>query len=152
MRALSVALRPALLDDLGLVPALRWLLDQQAQLGNFRGTFSADPPEMSLSPDLETTCFRIAQEALSNVVRHAQARHVTVALRRLDTQVELTVRDDGIGFDTTAALEHAKTGHSLGILSLQDRAALSDGQLTIVSAPGQGTEVRAVFPLRQEGE
>ncbi len=86
VRALSTALRPSVLDDLGLVPALRWLLDQQARLGGFRGTLSADPPELRLAPELETTCFRIAQEALSNVVRHAQARQVTVELRQLDTR------------------------------------------------------------------
>lgn len=149
VRALSVALRPALLDDLGLIPALRWLLNQQAQLGRFTGTFIADPPEMSLSPDLETTCFRIAQEALSNVVRHAQASHVAVELYRRDRHLELNIRDDGIGFDATAMLENAKAGRSLGILSLQDRATLFNGQLTIVSAPGQGTEVRAIFPLHQ---
>jgi signal transduction histidine kinase len=147
VRALSTALRPSVLDDLGLVSALRWLLDQQARLGGFRGTLSADPPELRLAPELETTCFRIAQEALHNVVRHAQASQVVVELRRRDTLLELSIRDDGKGFDVRAALERAMAGHSLGILSLQERAALFDGELKIVSAPGQGTEVRAVFPL-----
>ncbi len=79
--------------------------------------------------------------------RHAQAGQVVIELRRRNTLLELNIRDDGRGFDVTAALERAMAGHSLGILSLQERAALFDGEVKIISTPGRGTEVRAVFPL-----
>lgn len=81
VRALSVELRPSLLDDLGLVPALRWYLDRQAQRGGFTIHLAADPFEARLTPELEIVCYRLVQEALTNVVRYAQAGRVDVELQ-----------------------------------------------------------------------
>jgi hypothetical protein len=97
---------------------------------------------------IETECFRIAQEALSNVVKHAQARAVTVELTRNDEQLHLSVRDDGVGFDVVSVREQAVRGASLGVLSMEERARLAGGGLHYHSTPGQGAEVHAWFPLK----
>ena len=107
-----------------------------------------DPMEARLDPIIETACFRVAQEALTNVVRHARARRVAVELRQKDGQLHLFVRDNGVGFDVAAVREQAVLGASLGLLSMEERATLTDGGLKCKSAPGQGTEIHAWFPLK----
>jgi PAS domain S-box-containing protein len=145
---ISLNLRPSMLDDLGLEPALRWYTDRQAALVGLQAEFHADRLEQRLDPVIETECFRIAQGALTNVVRHAQARAVTVELRKEDGQLHLRVRDDGIGFDVVAVREKAVLGASLGLLSMEERAALAGGGLEFTSVPRHGTEVHAWFPLK----
>jgi PAS domain S-box-containing protein len=145
---ISLDLRPSILDDLGLEPALRWYTDRQAALVELKVEFHADRLEQRLDPVIETECFRVAQEALTNVVRHAQAKVVTVELRKEEGQLHLCVRDDGIGFDVAAIREKAVHGASLGLLSMEERAALAGGGLEFKSTPGQGTDVQAWFPLK----
>jgi PAS domain S-box-containing protein len=145
---ISLDLRPSILDDLGLEPALRWYTDRQAALVELKVGFHADRLEQRLDPVIETECFRVAQEALTNVVRHAQAKAVTVELRQEDGQLHLCVRDDGIGFDVAAIREKAVRGASLGLLSMEERAVLAGGRLEFHSVPGRGTEVHAWFPLK----
>jgi signal transduction histidine kinase/DNA-binding response OmpR family regulator len=141
VRALSLDLRPSMLDDLGLAPALRWYLSRQAERTGLAVSFAAEPSEMRLPAEIETTCFRIAQEALTNIVRHAHATHITVQLHQLYQQLQLLICDDGIGFDTTAAHGRAVSGTSLGLLSMHERALLIGGHVTIESEPGLGTRV-----------
>ena len=148
VRDLSLNLRPSMLDDLGLEPALRWYTNRQAALAGLQAEFQADALEDRLDPVIETACFRVAQEALTNVVRHAHARAVAVELRKQDGHLHLFVRDDGVGFDVAALREQAVLGASLGLLSMEERATLADGGLECKSAPGQGTEVHAWFPLK----
>jgi PAS domain S-box-containing protein len=145
---LSLNLRPSILDDLGLEPALRWLTERQAALVGLQAGFHAEPLDQRLDPVIETECFRIAQEALTNVVRHARARAVTVDLRAEEEQLHLRVRDDGVGFDVAVVREKAVRGASLGLLSMEERAALAGGGLEFTSVPGQSTEVHAWFPLK----
>ena len=145
---ISLNLRPSMLDDLGLEPALVWLTNRQAELAGLKGEVQADALEHRLDPGIETECFRVAQEALTNVVRHAQAKAVTVELRQADGQIHLRVRDDGIGFDVPAVREKAVRGGSLGLLSMEERAVLAGGGLEFNPAPGRGTEVHAWFPLK----
>ena len=102
VRDLSLNLRPSMLDDLGLESALRWYTSRQAALAGLQAEFQADALEDRLDPVIETACFRVAQEALTNVVRHARARTVAVALRKQDGHLHLFVRDDGVGFDVAA--------------------------------------------------
>ena len=90
----------------------------------------------------------MAQEALTNVVKHAKARIVTVELTRNDHQLHLSVRDDGVGFNVASVREQAVHGASLGLLSMEERAALAGGGLEFKSTPGQGAEVHAWFPLK----
>jgi signal transduction histidine kinase len=144
---LSLDLRPSLLDDFGLAPALAWYAKRQAQRSGFEISFLAQPEDMELVPDLETTCFRIAQAAITNIARHAQAKHVDVELCRAETELRLVVRDDGIGFDVEAALARIAENESFGLLAMQERVALMGGQIEFESAPGQGTEIRVRLPL-----
>jgi PAS domain S-box-containing protein len=146
-RQLSLELRPPLLDDLGLVPALRWYLDQQAQRAGFHVKFFADQSLERFDVSLETACFRVAQEALTNIIRHAHAQEVNVELHRTTKTLHLVVRDDGIGFDVATAQQHGRQGASLGLLGMLERVALVGGEWDCKSAPGSGTEVHAFLPL-----
>ena len=143
-RQLSLELRPPLLDDLGLVPALRWSLDQYARRAGLTVEFFADPALERVDADIETACFRVAQEAVTNVVRHAHAQTVRVELHRAPELLHLVTRDDGIGFDVTTAFQRP----SLGLLGIRERVALVGGELDYKSAPGRGTEVHAFFPVQ----
>jgi len=145
---ISLNLRPSILDDLGLEPALRWLTERQAALVGLQAKFHADALEQRLDPVIETECFRVAQGALTNVLRHAQAQTVSVELRKENGQLHLRVRDDGIGFDVVALREKAVLGASLGLLSMEERASLAGGGLEFTSVPKLGTEVHAWFPLK----
>ena len=145
---ISLNLRPSMLDDLGLEPALRWCTERQAALAGLQAEVRADPLEQRLDPMIETECFRVAQEALTNVIKHAKARTVTVELTRSDEQLHLSVRDDGVGFDVARVREQALRGASLGVLSMEERATLAGGGLQYHATPGQGTEVHAWFPLK----
>ncbi len=145
---ISLNLRPLILDDLGLEPALRWFTARQAALVGLQTRFQADALEQRLNPVIETECFRVAQEALTNVVRHARAKTVSVELRKEAGQLHLRVQDDGIGFDVGAVREQAIRGASLGLLSMEERAALAGGGLEFKSVPKRGTEVHAWFPLK----
>jgi signal transduction histidine kinase len=141
-------LRPSVPDDLGLEPALRWYTSRQAALTGLKCEVQADPLERRLDPVIETTCFRVAQEALTNVARHARAHKVTVELRNGEGQLHLRVRDDGVGFQVTDVRAKAMLGTSLGLLRMEERAVLAGGQLEFNSAPSQGAEVHAWFPLK----
>jgi signal transduction histidine kinase len=145
---LSLNLRPSMLDDLGLEPALRWYTHRQASLMGLEADFKAATLENRLDQVIETECFRVAQEALTNVVRHSKARAVAVHLSRRNGHLHLRVRDDGVGFDAAALRREAVQGASLGLLSMEERASLAGGGLELNTSPGQGTEVHAWFPLK----
>ena len=147
---LSFNLRPAILDDLGLLPALRWYTDRLAQSAKLNVRFIVDLPDHTLPGEIETACFRVSQEALTNVVRHAKAQEITVELRQNEEKLKLTVVDDGIGFDVKFAKARAATGESFGLLGMQERVILAGGSIEIESVPERGTKVRACFPLRQD--
>jgi signal transduction histidine kinase len=145
---LSLKLRPSMLDDLGLESALRWYANRQAALAGLKAEVRADPLDQRLDPIIETECFRVAQEALTNVVKHAKARTVIVELTHHDDQLHLSVRDDGVGFEVASVRAQAVRGASLGLLSMEERTTLAGGGLQYHAAPGQGTEVHAWFPLK----
>jgi len=145
---ISLNLRPSMLDDLGLESALRWYTGRQAALAGLKAEVRADPLEQRLDPMIETECFRVAQEALTNVVKHAKARTVAVELSPSGGQLHLWVRDDGVGFDVASVREQAVRGASLGVLSMEERATLAGGGLQYLATPGQGSEVHAWFPLK----
>ena len=147
VRRLALALRPSMLDDLGLAPALHWIAGQNTERHGFSVQFTAARMSERLTPEIETACFRIAQEALTNVARHAQAKHVEIDLRYADDTVLLCIQDDGCGFDPAAMRDRATTGGSLGVLGMEERAMLIGGQLDIESKPGLGSKVRLSCPL-----
>jgi signal transduction histidine kinase len=142
LRDLIAELRPAALDDLGLRPAIESLVQRQAQLGGFTPQVTVElSAHDRLPPDTETAIYRIAQEALSNAVKHAAARRVTVRVARRSDGVEVEVTDDGRGFDPHAATE------GFGLPGMRERAVLAGGRLSVVSQDGGPTSVAAVLPL-----
>jgi signal transduction histidine kinase len=147
VRQLSLNLRPLQLDDLGLAAALRSHLDQQAKLGQLVPHFEIQEVPARLPAEVATACFRVAQEAINNIVRHARAGNVWLRLFVAGERLALSVRDDGSGFDVAVAQKRAAAGASLGVVSMEERVALAGGSFQIHSAPGQGTVVVASFPV-----
>jgi signal transduction histidine kinase len=126
---------------------LRWYIDRQAQRSGLVIHFHTEELESRLNLLLETTCFRLTQEALTNVLRHAHAHQVWVELRQDDKELSLCIRDDGIGFDVRAVRARASQGESLGILGMEERVRLVGGQFRLTSVLPHGTEMYARFPL-----
>jgi signal transduction histidine kinase len=147
VRGLSLDLRPAILDDLGLAAALRWYVDRQAQRGGIGMEFTNESPGARSSVLVETTCFRVAQEALTNVLRHARAKRVSVRILHKESALNLYIEDDGIGFDIEQARQKAIGGSSLGLLSMHERVILAGGRLDVTSTPGRGTAIHVCLPL-----
>ena len=150
VRSMSLDLRPSVLDDLGLVPALRWYCERQAKRADIRIDLSLDAIDLKSTPHIETACFRIVQESVTNTLRHAGARRVQVTLRRQDARITLEISDNGAGFDVTDARVGSFTGTSSGLIGMEERAKLLGGSLTIDAAPGSGTRIRAEFVLPVE--
>ncbi|MBI3248173.1 MAG: PAS domain S-box protein [Deltaproteobacteria bacterium] len=148
IRNLSLDLRPSQLDNLGLVDTLQWHVDRWVQRTGLVMHFAADRLQPRPSPLIETACFRVVQEALTNITRHAQARQVWIMLRQHDAALDLLIRDDGIGFDVDTARTQAAQGKGLGLLGMEERMRLMGGQLEIVAAPEKGTEIHVCIPLR----
>jgi PAS domain S-box-containing protein len=147
VRQLSLSLRPLQLDDLGLTAALRSHLDRQASIGALTPHFDAADAPHEVAADVETACFRVAQEAITNVLRHARARNLWLRLFTAGGELALSVRDDGQGFDLEAARRRGAAGASLGLVGMEERVALAGGRLELRSAPGQGTVLLATFAL-----
>ncbi len=139
------ALRPGVLDQLGLVPALKWIGDQLLQSHKIEIKFDRNRLPERLPSILETTLFRIAQEAMNNVARHSQAKKLEIKLMYENKQVTMTLVDDGKGFDPSLMSDDL-TNRSLGLAGMKERAMMVGGQITITSAPQQGTTVTAVIP------
>ncbi|MCU0223982.1 MAG: histidine kinase [Acidobacteria bacterium] len=145
VRALSFELRPPLMDELGLVAALRGHLAAQADRTGLEVAFSDDGLPDRLPAELEIAAFRIVQEAMTNVVRHAGATRVAVRLRAADGRLRIEVEDDGQGFDPDAAAA-ASGGEHFGIVGMRERAEALGGRVTLSSARGRGTAIRAELP------
>jgi signal transduction histidine kinase len=142
IRRTSRALRPALLDDLGLVPAVEALVDRHGQLVPGRVTFEVQGEARRLPPDAELAAFRIVQEALANVRRHADAEATVVVLDFRDDAVRVKVADDGRGFDK----RKLEGWGSLGVTGMRERAELIGAKLRVRTAPAAGTTVRLKIP------
>jgi PAS domain S-box-containing protein len=147
VRTLALDLRPSMLDDLGLGAALRWYVQRQAEWAGLNAEVIAESLLSRIPRELETVCFRVAQEALTNVVRHAQASTVRVKLRQGEGGLHMLIQDDGIGFDVRRVHKRAAGGASAGLLGMQERVALAGGQVAIESRPGHGTTIRVWVPL-----
>jgi len=151
VRSLSLDLRPAVLDDLGLIPALKWYCERQAQRAGITIDLTLDAIDLKAAPQLESACFRIVQESVTNALRHANARRIQVALRRGDSSFELEIADDGGGFEAAAAQSRGRSGESSGLLGMEERAKLLGGRLNIDSAPGSGARVLVEFAVPDGG-
>ena len=146
-RQLIFDLRPMTLDDLGLVPTLRKLVGEHGERYGTDTRLSIIGVEHRLPAPAEGALFRIIQEALTNVRKHARAHSVEVLLNFHPGQVTAVIRDDGEGFDVAAVETRLRRERHLGLVSMRERAALEGGQLEIVSEVGRGTEVRVTVPL-----
>jgi signal transduction histidine kinase len=150
VRRVSGDLRPPLLDEVGLVPALRAYLDMQATVSGVAMTLEvSEPPNgaPALDPDLEITCFRLVQEALTNAIRHAAPGAVRVRLDRRADRLGLEIRDDGRGFDVSVRLEGAAAAGHLGVLGMRERVRAHGGSFRLRSRPGAGTTIEVELPL-----
>ena len=149
IRVLAQQLRPSVLDDLGLLAAFRWLAEDGRQRLHLAITleiqgFEKVPEKKHLPSKHELALFRIAQESLTNVARHANAKHVSLSLVQQTHSIAVRVDDDGDGYD----MEHTDAG--LGVFGMRERATLLGGKLTTTSQKGKGTTVEAVLPLSSE--
>lgn len=149
LRQIIADLRPSLLDDMGLAPALKWYIQAFEQRHGIACTFVQEGGAGRLPSQYETVLFRITQEALANIAKHAGATQVHVALRISPTQVELFIEDNGRGFDPQKAAI-GKGGGGWGLLGMKERAALLGGQVEIDAAPGRGVRVHVTVPIGEE--
>jgi signal transduction histidine kinase len=147
LRRQTRALRPIYLEDLGLVAALEMLSQETSQSTGIPVDFRCQGEERRLSPEVELALYRIAQEALSNVTRHAQASHASVDLRFENQAIDLEVSDNGQGFEVPRSpADFAPSGH-FGLLGLYERAELISARLEIRTAPGKGASIRVNLPV-----
>jgi PAS domain S-box-containing protein len=147
VRSLALELRPTMLDTAGLDATLRWLASQHEQRTGIAtevvGHLNEVPGEVAIA------AFRVIQEALTNVLRHAQAQHIWIELSQSDGAVELLVRDDGVGFDVPKTLDWAANRGHLGLLGMKERVQILGGHLEVDSKPGLGTRIRLSLPLTE---
>jgi signal transduction histidine kinase len=145
VRRIVTELRPGVLDDLGLVAAIEWQAQEfQGRMG-IRCDFASDRSDFPLDSQAGTAVFRICQETLTNVARHAQATRVTISLREEAGNLVLTVADNGRGITEQEIADRT----SLGLLGMRERAFLVSGEVSIGGRPGKGTTVRVRIPLRE---
>jgi signal transduction histidine kinase len=142
IRNISGVLRPALLDDLGLIPALQFQLEEFLRRSGIACEFIEDGVEDRLPDTVRTCVYRVVQEALHNCEKHSGARKVRVTVRQLGEFLLAEVEDDGCGFASTA-----KRASGLGLLGMRERTANAGGSLVIDSGPGQGTRIALRIPM-----
>ncbi|MBI2952895.1 MAG: sensor histidine kinase [Chloroflexi bacterium] len=146
VRQIILGLRPALLDDLGLAPALRRVAEDLGRRSSVHFDIFADDLEGRFAPEVETVLFRILQEGMNNVARHSQASRAVLRLDRNGSEVRAVLEDNGIGFDPAKATAHLESGCGLGIMGMRERALLLGGTVVIDSGPGKGTRLDVRLP------
>jgi PAS domain S-box-containing protein len=145
VRSLALELRPMQLETAGLDATLRWLAAQHERRTGIVTAVAGHVTD--LSGEVAIACFRVVQEALTNVVRHAAAQRVSVELSQSERLLGVVIRDDGVGFDVPSMLERAAGGSHLGLAGMRERVEILGGHLAIDSRPGHGTHIRVAFPL-----
>jgi two-component system sensor histidine kinase UhpB len=152
LRAVVYGLRPTMLDDLGLAPAIRWYVRSQLEEAGTQLVLEVPDGLARATPEVETTLFRIAQEAVNNVKRHAGAQRVAIVLRADGGWLELRVEDDGRGFDVTRTSQEALRLRRFGLLGMKERVDLVGGSLQVESTPGHGSQLRVRIPVEARVE
>ncbi|MBZ0276024.1 MAG: GAF domain-containing protein [Anaerolineae bacterium] len=142
LKSIAQALRPPILDELGLEAALRQLAGDFDRRCGIPAQYKVVKPIARLSSEVETACYRIVQEALTNIARHAHANRVVIAITHVQSVLEISIRDNGCGFVTTC-----ERPTSLGLLGMQERAITLGGELQIESQPGKGTQITVRIPV-----
>ncbi len=150
LRDIIADLRPSILDDMGLAAALKWYVQSYQQRRSLPSELIVEGAPVRLPAEVETVLFRITQEALTNTAKHARATRVTVTLTFLPAEVQLSIADNGLGFDPERALQRTGRNAGWGLLGMRERTSLIGGQLAIDSSPGQGTRIRVAVPTTPE--
>jgi len=148
MRQLALDLRPTMLDDLGLIPTLRWYIQNFSNRLNLYSNFEAMGFEEKLPPQIETAFYRIIQEALNNIAKHAQADRVEISLVKRDSKILASIQDNGKGFDLEKVLHPESPERGFGLVGIQERVSLLGGQIDIQSSPGSGTLIHIEAPYQ----
>lgn len=143
VKRISSELRPGILDDLGIGAAIEWQAQEFRNRTGIECEIRIDPEEMTLDKNLSTTIFRIFQEAITNVARHAKATKVSITLEQKENQLVLAVKDNGKGITQ----EHISDPRSYGLLGIRERAYVYGGEVTISGVKGEGTTVTVIIPL-----
>ena len=151
VRQISHLLRPQMLDELGLLPTLRWLARTFQQRTGVVVELSSEGIEEQADPDVENLVFRLVQEALTNVAKHAGAPTARVHLARVGDRLFLTVEDHGAGFDAAGFLRSTDEERGFGLRGMRDRVHLFAGRFTVKSQPGEGTTIEIEVPLEPSG-
>ena len=147
-RRIQMDLRPSVLDDLGILPTLDWFCrDYQKIYSHIRIEKETHIKESDLSPELKTVIYRVTQEAMNNIAKHSKANLVHLSLNKKENKIELTIRDNGIGFDLEQVIDREASKRGLGLTSMRERIQLSGGSFVIESTLGQGTTVSAIWTL-----
>ncbi|HBX23164.1 MAG TPA: histidine kinase [Desulfotomaculum sp.] len=146
VRKIIFDLRPMVLDDLGLVPALHRYIDDYKKQFKINAEFVFFGKQERLSPTIEVALFRVVQEALNNVQKHARAHQVMVKMEQLSTKITVSIRDDGGGFDTDT-IAKSKNRECYGLINMRERTQILNGEFKITSSPGKGTVITIVIPL-----
>ena len=149
IKLLVYDLRPSMLDDFGLAPALRWYVKTHLDLSGLKVETDLDAADRRLPADVETGLYRIAQESLSNVVRHSGATRATLRLETRPGYAVVAVEDNGVGFDRDDTAADAADRYGVGMLSMRERTAALGGTFRVESAVGRGTRVYVVIPLAE---
>ena len=148
IRRFSQDLRPSIIDDLGLLPAVKWLVKQKSEDSGVDITLRIGGKEQRLLPEMELILFRIVQEALNNVGKHAQASKAEVNIEFTESKVAATIRDNGKGFQLPQTVGDLSHSGKLGLVGMQERVSLINGSLTIQSQKDQGTVVTVSVPIK----
>jgi signal transduction histidine kinase len=146
IRQLSRDLRPSIIDDLGILPALEWLTEQLTTENNIETNLDVRGNEHRLAPEIEVTLFRIVQEALRNVVKHADATETRVSIEFGDDETKIAIADNGKGFNMPTSLGEFSRLGKLGLDGMQTRARLAGGTFDVISDPGKGTTIAVTVP------
>jgi len=137
-------LPPSIIDDLGLNAALEWLVSEFSERLNIDIQFKNDFDDKNIRPDISIGLFRILQESLTNIAKHANANKVLITVKKIDEAVHLSVADDGVGFDNNGGQRQ----RSFGLLGIRERTYMLQGEYEIFTEPGEGAKIKVSIPLR----
>ena len=147
VRDLSLVMRPSMLDDLGLLPAILWLTRRMHAQNQLDVKVQHHGLVERLPAEVETAAYRVSQEALNNVARHAETAEAELSLQASDRSLEISIEDQGVGFDPVEKLDS-----SVGLLGMRERVELLGGKFDVVSSPGHGTRITAQLDLNEVAE
>ncbi len=145
IRRIATELRPSVIDDLGLNASLEWQVEEFGSRMGIEINYENSFDDTTINPDISIGLFRILQESLTNIAKHAAAKKIKINIRQVDDTVQLTVEDDGIGFDTTAKKDQL----TFGLIGIKERTSMLQGECTVFSDPGNGTKIEVRIPLKK---